>query len=274
MCSLDDATAPPRRTTASTTRPRDGSLFLDDPDGNGIQLMPYRDDDDRRPDIARTDARRCPASGPRKLGHVNLLTGRIAEQADLLHRRAGHARDRLAGRRRHLVPRQRRPPRDGARRTRATPHFHHLAFDMVDWGKLRVAFDHLAQHGRWLGWGPVRHGLGQNLCGYVRIPEEELLRRALLRHGAARARPRAARVAGRPPLVQHLGAAAAPLVLPLRRGGRRATSARASRCSARSSHRSRRSRSDGHGDHRATASPPAPASSSWTACAATRARSG
>jgi hypothetical protein len=44
---------------------------------------------------------------------------------------------------------------------------------MVDWGELRVAFDHLAQHGRWLTWGPLRHGLGRNLCGYVRVPEEE-----------------------------------------------------------------------------------------------------
>jgi hypothetical protein len=52
-------------------------------------------------------------------------------------------------------------------------HFHHLALEMTDWGELRVAFDHLAQHGRWLAWGPVRHGLGQNLCAYVRIPEEE-----------------------------------------------------------------------------------------------------
>jgi len=42
-------------------------------------------------------------------------------------------------------------------------------------GELRVAFDHLAQHGRWLSWGPVRHGLGRNLSGYVRIPEEECL---------------------------------------------------------------------------------------------------
>jgi catechol 2,3-dioxygenase-like lactoylglutathione lyase family enzyme len=52
-------------------------------------------------------------------------------------------------------------------------HFHHLAFELIDWGELRVALDHLAQHGRWLGWGPVRHGLGRNLAAYVRIPEEE-----------------------------------------------------------------------------------------------------
>jgi len=30
-------------------------------------------------------------------------------------------------------------------------------------------FDNLAQHGRWLAWA-VRHGIAQNICGYVRIP--------------------------------------------------------------------------------------------------------
>ena len=35
-------------------------------------------------------------------------------------------------------------------------------------------FDNLAQHGRWLSWGPVRHGIAQNICGYVRITEEPL----------------------------------------------------------------------------------------------------
>ena len=49
-----------------------------------------------------------------------------------------------------------------------------MAFDMVDWSMLRVAFDHLGQHGRWLGWGPVRHGIAQNICGYVRITEEPM----------------------------------------------------------------------------------------------------
>ena len=38
-----------------------------------------------------------------------------------------------------------------------------------------MALDDLAQHGRWLAWGPLRHGIGQNLSAYVRIPEEECL---------------------------------------------------------------------------------------------------
>ena len=57
----------------------------------------------------------------------------------------------------------------------AEPHFHHLAFDYCDFGTLRALFDNLAQHGRWLAWGPVRHGIAQNICGYVRITEEPLL---------------------------------------------------------------------------------------------------
>ena len=32
-------------------------------------------------------------------------------------------------------------------------HFHHLAFEIVDIGQMRDCFDHLAQHGRWLGVG-------------------------------------------------------------------------------------------------------------------------
>ena len=33
--------------------------------------------------------------------------------------------------------------------------------------------DHLARHGRWLGWGPARHGVGGNIASYVRIVEED-----------------------------------------------------------------------------------------------------
>ena len=44
--------------------------------------MPFREDADRPPDIARSTAQ-LPGFRPRKLGHVNFLTGRIrgAERA-------------------------------------------------------------------------------------------------------------------------------------------------------------------------------------------------
>jgi len=37
---------------------------------------------------------------------------------------------------------------------------------------MRDLLDHLGRHGRWLGWGPTRHGVGGNIASYVRIVEE------------------------------------------------------------------------------------------------------
>ena len=110
-------------------------------------------------------------------------------------------------------------------------HFHHFALDLVDWGQLRVAFDHLGQHGRWLGWGPVRHALGQNLCGYVRIPDEHLFVELYCDMEVLDLPHSRARVARRPARLEPLGHPAAALVLPLRRrGGRvRAPPARGAR---------------------------------------------
>jgi catechol-2,3-dioxygenase len=152
---------------------RDEALRLQDPDGQGVEILPHRPADDPRPPIARQTAV-LPGFHPRKLGHVNSLTGQIeamtAFYVDVLGMRVT---DRLGDEGawfhvnsdHHVV----------ALVGKGYPHFHHFALEMVDWGELRVAFDHLAQHGRWLAWGPVRHALGQNLCGYVRIPEERCL---------------------------------------------------------------------------------------------------
>jgi catechol 2,3-dioxygenase-like lactoylglutathione lyase family enzyme len=146
-------------------------LHLADPDGFGIELLPWRPEDERRPAVARSSTT-LGGFHPRKLGHVNVLTADLDEMRDFYCDVLGmRVSDRLGdagawlrlGADHHTV----------ALVDKGYPHFHHLAFEMTDWGELRVAFDHLAQHGRWLAWGPVRHGLGQNLCGYVRIPEEE-----------------------------------------------------------------------------------------------------
>ena len=149
----------------------DGALHLSDPDGAGVELRPYERSDDPRPAIARSTTT-LPGFHPRKLGHVNSLTGdlagmtrfycealgmrvtdRLGDEGTWLHTNADH----------HTV----------ALVEKGYPHLHHLAFELIDWGELRVALDHLAQHGRWLAWGPVRHALGRNLSAYVRIPEEE-----------------------------------------------------------------------------------------------------
>jgi catechol 2,3-dioxygenase-like lactoylglutathione lyase family enzyme len=168
--SLDDAAAH-LDSLGVAYRRDDQGVHLADPDGFGIELLPWRDEDDRRPAIARSST----ALGgfhPRRLGHVNVLTADLDEMRDFYCDVLGmRVSDQLGdagawlrlGADHHTV----------ALVDRGYAHFHHLAFEMTDWGELRVAFDHLAQHGRWLAWGPLRHGLGQNLCGYIRIPEED-----------------------------------------------------------------------------------------------------
>ncbi len=127
----------------------------------------------RRRGWSRTRVRPGAASSghPRKLGHVNFLTGAIRPQKDFyidalgmrltdwlgdggvwLHVNTDH----------HVM----------ALVDKGYAHFHHLAFDVVDIGQMRVALDHLGRHGRWLGWGPARHGVGGNIASYVRIVEE------------------------------------------------------------------------------------------------------
>jgi catechol 2,3-dioxygenase-like lactoylglutathione lyase family enzyme len=148
----------------------DGLHFLD-PEGNGVEIVPFCAPDDPRPDVARSTTE-LPAFRPRKLGHTNFLTAELEAQTafytDVLGLRVtdrlGDAGTWLHANADHHVL---------AFVEKGYAHLHHLALELVDWGELRVAFDHLAQHGRWLAWGPLRHGLGRNLSGYVRVPEEE-----------------------------------------------------------------------------------------------------
>ena len=167
--TLDDAAAH-LRALGIEHRRDDAAVVLRDPDGQGIELVAYQAADDPRPPIARSSTV-LPGFHPRKLGHVNSLTGdldamvafycdvlgmrvtdRLGDEGVWLHVNTDHHTVALVG--------------------KGYAHFHHLALELIDWGELRVALDHLAQHGRWLGWGPVRHGLGRNLAAYVRIPEE------------------------------------------------------------------------------------------------------
>ncbi len=149
------------------------ALHLSDPDGHGVELSAWQANEDPRPAIARASAT-LGGFHPRKLGHVNSLTAdltaatgfycdvlglrltdRLGDEGTWLHINGDH----------HVT----------AFVNKGYAHFHHLAFELIDWGEMRVALDHLAQHGRWLSWGPVRHGVGRNLSAYVRVPEEECL---------------------------------------------------------------------------------------------------
>jgi catechol 2,3-dioxygenase-like lactoylglutathione lyase family enzyme len=148
------------------------ALHLRDPDGHGVELVEYARDEDRRPDIARTTTT-LPGFRPRKVGHINAMVADLpattAFYVDVLGMRVA---DRLGdvGSWLHVNA----DHHAAAFVASDQPHFHHVALELADWGEMRVALDHLGQHGRWLTWGPLRHGLGQNLAAYVRIPEERL----------------------------------------------------------------------------------------------------
>ncbi len=107
----------PARAGRRLRRARTARSSLHDPEGFEHHLYPYRDDDDRRPAIARQTTS-LPGLRPRKLGHINRLTGDMAAATAFYVDVLGMEVVRLARRGRHLVPLQSRAPPDGARRHR------------------------------------------------------------------------------------------------------------------------------------------------------------
>ena len=152
---------------------RSASLALEDPDGFGVEVVEADERESEFPDVARLSTE-LPAFHPRRVGHVNVLSEDVArlsrfyvdelgfritdylgDEGIWLHLNADH----------HVLAAVEKSP----------AHFHHLAFELVDFGEMRVALDHLAQHGRSCIWGPGRHGVAASLFAYIRIPEEELI---------------------------------------------------------------------------------------------------
>ena len=151
----------------------DRLAVLRHPDGRGIELLPYREPGDetaRWPQHARPSTT-VHLGGPRRLGHVNCLTGAIRENMAFYRDVLGMSVSDWLGdagvwlridSEHHVL----------ALVDRGYAHFHHLAFDVVDIGKMRDLLDHVARHGRWVSWGPTRHGIAGNIATYVRITEE------------------------------------------------------------------------------------------------------
>ncbi|MGI5126835.1 VOC family protein [Pseudonocardia sp. CA-107938] len=155
------------------TRSENAVEFLD-PEGNGVHLVPYRPRDGANAfpvTSRRTDSLR--QAGPRRLGHVNYLTADLPTMVDFYTTVVGQEVTDYLGDDAGVFLRIGGDHHVNAFVNTGTPHFHHVAFDLIDFGQIRSSFDHLAQHGRWFPWGPVRHGIGGNLAGYVRLPEAE-----------------------------------------------------------------------------------------------------
>jgi catechol 2,3-dioxygenase-like lactoylglutathione lyase family enzyme len=167
-CTLDEAREH-LEASGQAWEEREGSLLLSDPDGRTVQLIALAEAD-RRPQHARPSSA-VHVGGPRRLGHVNCLTADIRANAafytDVLGMRIsdwlGDGGVWFHVNSDHHVM---------ALVDTGYAHFHHLAFETVDIGKMRDLLDHLARHGRWLGWGPARHGIAGNIAAYVRVVEE------------------------------------------------------------------------------------------------------
>lgn len=169
-CSLEDARRHFDEMGVPWEEHGDG-LRVFDPEGNGVLVLPYREMEERWTPHARPATDQV-VGHPRKLGHVNFLTGNISEGVEFYTRVLGMGVTDWLGEGgvwfhvngdHHVM----------ALVDKGYSHFHHLAFDVVDIGQMRAALDHLGRHGRWLGWGPARHGIGGNIASYVRIVEEE-----------------------------------------------------------------------------------------------------
>lgn len=153
---------------------RGTALRTVDADGHRVVVVaaPEREGEELWPQVARHTTV-LPGYRPRKLGHVNFLTDDtpravawyeevlgfhqtdwIGDEACWLHVNADH----------HVL----------AFLDKGIRHIHHLAFELIDFGHMRLALDHLGQHGRWVSWGPGRHAMAQNLFSYIRMPEEDL----------------------------------------------------------------------------------------------------
>lgn len=151
---------------------RGTGLRVSDPDGNRIVLLERALPADRKPAIAKfTDE--LPAFHPRRLQHFNYLTADAPALSEWYRRALGLGISDWIGegavwlhadRDHHVV----------AFLDKGYSHIHHVAFELVDWGEIRVALDHLAQHRHPIAWGPGRHTMAQNLFAYCRIPEEEI----------------------------------------------------------------------------------------------------
>lgn len=171
--SLEDAAQHLKSVGVDYTRNDEGVHFFD-PEGNGVMFVPYkkRTNGNEYP-VASRYSSEVKGGAMRRLGHVNYLVKDIHGMVDFYVNVVGQqVADRLG-------PDAGAFMRIGADHhvnafvNTGTPHPHHLAFDLGDWGMVREKFDHLSQHGRWFPWGPVRHGIGGNLAGYVRLPEAE-----------------------------------------------------------------------------------------------------
>ncbi|MEM7343072.1 MAG: VOC family protein [Chloroflexota bacterium] len=150
---------------------RGSGLRLNDPDGNGVVLVERVRPADSRPSVMiETETLR--GYHPRRLGHVNYLTADTQRIFNWYTEILGFKLTDWIGDAAvwlHIDPRH----HVLAFLDKGYAHMHHIAFEFVDFAEMRQCLDHIGKHGRYVSWGPVRHGMAQNLATYWRMWEED-----------------------------------------------------------------------------------------------------
>lgn len=151
---------------------REKGLRLADPDSNSIVLLERHPPLDSRPtEMIFSDV--VPGFHPRRFGHVNYLTENVKQIEQWYVEKLSFAVTDWIGQE-GLWLHVNSLHHTTAFLEKGINHIHHIAFELVDWGELRVALDHLSKHQRNIVWGPGRHGMARNIFSYFRMPEEDL----------------------------------------------------------------------------------------------------
>lgn len=151
---------------------RGKGLRLEDPDGNALVLLERRLPEDPRP-AEMIFSEVVPGFHPRKFGHVNYLTTHVKRAEQWYVEKLGFAVTDWIGDE-GLWLHVNATHHTTAFLEKGINRIHHIAFELVDWGELRVALDHLAKNNRNIVWGPGRHGMARNIFSYFRMLEEDL----------------------------------------------------------------------------------------------------
>jgi catechol-2,3-dioxygenase len=146
------------------------SLRLTDPDGAVLQIM-------ARKQLYTATSQPHEGIGvkPFKLGHVASRVDKLSEvigfyQSGLGFRFSDSIGDDFVFMRCNMDHHSVNFLRVGAPR-----HVHHFAFELQDWGHVKLAADELWSYGIGLIWGPGRHGAGHNLFTYHYDPDGNIV---------------------------------------------------------------------------------------------------
>ena len=173
--------------------------------------MPYTAPSDPRPYVSRTGGDAL-SGAPRRVGHVNMLVANAKTVSSFYERALGLRISDWIGEGAVWL-RTGAWHHEIAMLEKSPTHFHHLAFELADFGQMRETLDHVAQRGRWVSWGPGRHAMAQNLFAYVRMPAEECFVELYCDMEILPDDHTAARVAGRRAQLERVGHAAAAHLL-------------------------------------------------------------